>query len=71
MNTERIYAFKLAFARYMVETYGSFSDYKRVRDVEKEARRDNYEAYPDHPAHYRDVGGANIITFPSPNSSYS
>ncbi len=37
MASERLYAFKLKFARHVSETCGRLSDYKRLRQVQEEA----------------------------------
>jgi len=37
MTFERLYAIKLGFAVYMVETRGASEDYERLRYVQKEA----------------------------------
>lgn len=36
--SERLYSFKISFARQMVSTYGRLSDYERLRKVQEEAR---------------------------------
>jgi len=40
MASERMYAFKLKFAKHMVRVRGDASDYKRLGQVREEALRD-------------------------------
>jgi hypothetical protein len=64
MASERLYAFKLKFARHLVETRGRLSDYKRLRQVQEEAIANGFAFLLNH--HSFEGGGASkLARFPS------
>lgn len=65
MASERMYDFKLKFAKHMVRMRGNASDYKRLDQVREEALRNGCACLLKKPSSLDGPKDAKLLPFPS------